>query len=280
MSGGAPKNNSPLDWPREAGLGPELAREIRAEVRRRRRVRWTALAASTAACAAVWLAWPRTAAPALPETPAAVRVAAPERRTLPDGSVAELRPGAELRVEFSADTRRVVLAAGEAHFTVAKNPARPFVVAAGGVEARAVGTAFAVAHGTAAIDVIVTEGRVAVSGARQPEPALLDAGSGASVGTAPGAPAVSAFSADEMARRLAWRVPRLVFAGTPLPEVVRMFAAHGGARLTIADDAIRGVTISGVLRADNTDALLQLLADDHGIEAVRDGVAITLRRRR
>ena len=52
---------------------------------------------------------------------------------------------------------------GEAYFTVAKNPGRPFVVAAGGVGVRAVGTAFNVRLDSDAVEVLVTEGRVQVS---------------------------------------------------------------------------------------------------------------------
>jgi len=60
----------------------------------------------------------------------------------------------------------VRLVRGEAHFTVAKNPARPFIVEAGGVAVRAVGTAFDVRHADGAIEVLVTEGKVHVRAAR------------------------------------------------------------------------------------------------------------------
>jgi transmembrane sensor len=56
----------------------------------------------------------------------------------------------------------VVLERGEAHFQVAKNPARPFVVVARGVEIRAVGTAFSVGLESTRVEVLVTEGQVAV----------------------------------------------------------------------------------------------------------------------
>ncbi len=71
-------------------------------------------------------------------------VSAPERRELPDGSVVDLKPGAEIAVEFTPALRRVTLRAGAAHFAVVKNPARPFVVAVGDVEMRAVGTEYSV----------------------------------------------------------------------------------------------------------------------------------------
>ncbi len=89
-------------------------------------------------------------------------VSRPEKRVLPDGSVVELKEGASIAVDFNAATRRVALQRGEAYFQVAGNPVRPFVVSAGSIEARAVGTAFTVQLGSSAVEVLVTEGRVAV----------------------------------------------------------------------------------------------------------------------
>jgi transmembrane sensor len=51
---------------------------------------------------------------------------------------------------------------GEAHFFVEKDPQRPFVVNAAGIDVRAVGTAFNVRIDPAAVEVLVTEGRVRV----------------------------------------------------------------------------------------------------------------------
>ena len=57
-----------------------------------------------------------------------------------------------------------VLLRGEARFQVAKNPARPFVVATREARVRAVGTLFNVRTDGAVTDVAVLEGRVEVNG--------------------------------------------------------------------------------------------------------------------
>jgi transmembrane sensor len=286
-SDGAAPPRSALDWPRESGLGPDLARAIRAEVARRRRQRFrVATATACALLLGVFVAQRSDVfAPAVPAAIASSRVSAPERRTLPDGSVVELKNGATIEVNFTPALRRVVLTRGEAHFEVAKNPARPFVVTADGVEVRAVGTAFAVERGGDTVEVLVTEGRVTVAreSAAPSAPTSLTAGNraviAASAESAP-APDVTALSASEIARRLAWRVPRLEFSGAPLAEVVRLFVEHGRVRLALGEPALGAVKVSGVLRADNVDALLQLLAADHAIEADVTGAGIVLRRRR
>lgn len=292
---------SPLDWPREAGIGREMAAEIRAEVRRRRaRVR-AAATACMLLIAGIWL-WPDSAHVTAPAV-AAVRVNAPRMQSLPDGSGVELRDGSEIRVTFSASVRRVELTHGEAHFKVAKDPLRPFVVTVDGVEVSAIGTAFAVGRGASAIDILVTEGRVAVTRPREAEarqsvdesaaggsivesnkgvPVFLDAGNQVSIAVDPtvvDAPQIAQVTAAELAQRLSWRVPRFEFSGADLSHVVQLFNAHGFAQLALGDPTLSKVKVSGILRADNVEALLELLAADHGIAADRVGQTIVLRRR-
>ncbi len=144
---------------------------------RRRRIHWlapTLLAAAPAiALAAFW--W--RAAPLTPTAGALAPVAPTwelKRLILEDGSSVELNHGANVTTEFSASERRATLVRGEALFTVAKNPARPFIVRAGGVDVRAVGTAFSVRLDAAAVEVLVTEGRVALARAENGEPRTGD----------------------------------------------------------------------------------------------------------
>ena len=85
-----------------------------------------------------------------------------ESRTLDDGSVVELNRGSEIGVQFTPSERRVRLIKGEAGFHVAKNRERPFIVSAGGVDVRAVGTAFNVRFDSRSVEVVVTEGHVRV----------------------------------------------------------------------------------------------------------------------
>jgi ferric-dicitrate binding protein FerR (iron transport regulator) len=85
------------------------------------------------------------------------------------------------------------------------------------------------------------------------------------------APAVVPISAAEIATRLAWRVPRLELDDAPLREVVAAFNRGGGVRLVLAAPDLGELRVSGVVRADNAPALLQLLRVDHGVEAESRG---------
>jgi transmembrane sensor len=85
------------------------------------------------------------------------------RVPLADGSLVAINTKTALEVAMKPKSRRIVLKEGEAWFQVAKDPQRPFVVAAGAVRVRAVGTAFSVRRGDeagAGVDVMVTEGVV------------------------------------------------------------------------------------------------------------------------
>ena len=124
----------------------------------------------------------------------------------------------------------------KALFMIAKNSERPFIVEAGEVTVRAVGTVFCVELGQTNVAVLVTEGRVrldqtptnlettAVSPGVLPE---LVAGQQAIVTTAviangpqPGTVQVNEITPAEIERALAWQRIRLEFLGLPLGDVV------------------------------------------------------------
>lgn len=83
--------------------------------------------------------------------------------TLEDGSSVELNSRSRIRVRFSDKQRSVDLLEGQALFTVAKNPIRPFIVHTGDSHVRAVGTQFDVYRKHTGTVVTVVEGRVAVA---------------------------------------------------------------------------------------------------------------------
>jgi transmembrane sensor len=264
-----------LAWARAQGAAPALMRRAAGRARRRRAAILAGV--SVAAVAFAFALWRQSAPtrPAPTSIAAAPAVRGPEIRTLPDGSTVELRPGAEIAVAFGPAERQLTLVRGEAHFAVAKNPGRPFVVHASGVAVRAVGTAFAIAHGPGAIDVVVTEGRVAVarpgetsgSDPRQAEPVLLAAGEGAVVPLTPVRPVeVRALTDAERRVRLEWRVPVLEFDRTTVTEAVPLFNRHAPTPLSFAPE-VGGLRLSGTLRADDVDSFLLLLRNEFGVAA-------------
>jgi transmembrane sensor len=257
--------------------------------------RWV-MTGGLAAAAAVLL-WsglgglPESSAPASDGRPAAMAAAPAGMRTLPDGSVARLKGGAELAVAFTATERRVTVVRGEVFFEVTKDVARPFLVAAGNVTVRAVGTAFAVRFDAQAVDVLVTEGTVRVtppSADRADEAApggavgsaLVEAGYRATVGILADAGlspvTVSAVSAAEIARSLAWQAPMLDLAGATVGELAAGFAQRTGRRIEVADRALAAVRIGGRLADDDVEGFVRALEEVYGVRVERraDGVIV------
>jgi transmembrane sensor len=84
------------------------------------------------------------------------------RAPLRDGSLAVVNTDSRLAFDIGERRRTVRMSRGEAWFDVAKDPARPFTVALGDVRVQAVGTAFSVRAFETGVEVVVTEGVVAL----------------------------------------------------------------------------------------------------------------------
>lgn len=310
-----PQTEQALRWMQRAGVADELVRQVAARTKRRRRRGGALLIGACAALLLGGFIWhgpehqPANMATVTASTPPrglTTTIVSPERLDLPDGSVVELRSGAKISHDYSGAFRRVTLHRGEAHFRAAKNPLRPFVVRAGNVDVRAVGTAFSVQLDATAVEVLVSEGRVAVAKNAETETtassplsdagaprdlvpvsdaaAVLDAGGHAVIPLADLAPEVTVVAPAQVAQRLAWRVPQLEFSHTPLAEIVQLMNDYNGARRRLVIDgnsgALNDVQLSGLLAADNVEGLVQLIEENFSVRAYYTGDTITLRRAR
>jgi transmembrane sensor len=276
----------PPGWLERPDTQALVLRELAARRKRRLR-RFIAVTAAAAAVAVLGVFAARPWQPAAASAPTLASLPAPGREILPDGSIIVRRGPAEITVTYGADARRITLARGTAHFDVARDPARPFIVTAAGVTVRAVGTAFSVGVGSGEVEVLVTEGRVAVAEADVAEPmppALVEAGRGVIVerrATPAEAPrSVRDVPSTDLEARLAWRVRILDFSQTPLDVVVRQLNAHNRVQFALGDPALAGVRLSGLIRADRIDGVIHLLEQDCGVQAERvDDSTILLRPR-
>ncbi len=257
--------------------------------RARSKIYGLAAAAFAAAAAVVVAVVVLHQSPAEPAPRRAIIHPGPERQTLADGSVVELNAGARIEVRFDAAERRVRLLHGEAHFAVAKNPARPFVVDAGAVAVRAVGTAFSVSLQISEVSVLVTEGKVGVtehrfaSDARRSTPHLstgtfLTAGQSTVIDLAAEsvAPVVHDVTPAQIARALAWQGLRLEFQEMPLGDVVAEFNRYNRRKLSVRDRATAAIVVGGNFRADNVDGFVRLLESSFGVTARVEGDEIVL----
>jgi transmembrane sensor len=281
------------------GVGGE---NLRAHAPGRKIARWQAVVL-LASAAAVGLAligpWnPRKEKPLVRHV--VTEAGGMKKMELPDGSVIHLNANSSAEVRFTGNERRVELRRGEAHFAVAKDPARPFVVVAGDVVVRAVGTAFDVRREAHAVEVFVSEGKVrldestrgsslllaADSASATPSAAhdspLLVAGQRALVSLdaadAPQPAVVAPIAESEIQQALAWRVRQLDFDMTPLAQVVAEFNRYNTHQLAIADAELARQPFGGSFRADNSEVFVRLLEQRFGVVAERAEQQTVLRR--
>lgn len=266
-------------WRPEHSTRPNPDLLARPAVARRRWHLPLAFTAAAAVLAAGWFALQPRPAPAprvLASQASALRDY--DQKILEDGSVIDLNRGGSVEVRYTATERRVWLTQGEAHFTVAKNPARPFIVRAGKVDVRAVGTAFNIRLDPAAVEVLVTEGRVQVTppvdGGSIP---VLEAGQRVLLPAA-GRAEVHTVSADEMSRLMAWQPRQLEFDSARLADVVAAFNRHNHVQLEIGDPAIADMAIGASFRSNNVEGFVRLLESGFEIASERTGDRIVLRR--
>lgn len=270
-------------WRPEHGAEPnaDLLAPTSKSRRRSKKILWWIAPVTLAVAASLAFVFTSPGKPASPSN-AVVREPGYRQLVLDDGTLAELNRGAALTVAFTEAERRVRLTRGEALFTVAKNPARPFIVEAGGVTVRAVGTAFNVRLSAAEVDVLVTEGRVQLDRPAAPlaTPSLVSAGQRAVMPLAAAAPVTTAVSRADIDRALIWQPKLLEFAAAPLAEVVTEFNRRNAVQILVADEALRALPIGASFRSDNVDGFVRLLEASFGVRVERGENTITLHRAR
>jgi transmembrane sensor len=187
-----------------------------------------------------------------------------------------------LLVRFTKDIRSVQLLRGQAQFSVAKDPSRPFEVIAGGRTIVAVGTVFTVEYVDNRIQVAMVEGKVAVlasnahdvktvppaapeieavpqpDAARPASPPVDDSGveeiyltAGEQLDVGQDGSSVVTPKAD-IAVVTAWREGKVIFRTTPLGEAVRRMNRYSHLQLKIDDGELAAQKFSGVFEAGDT----------------------------
>jgi transmembrane sensor len=272
--------NQLADWRPEHSDRPNPDLLAPAPARSWRRLLWPlALAAALVLAGTVYLWRPPRPGPAA-ETSLSRHE---DRRILPDRSATRLNAGANLTVLYSPAERRVRLDQGEAFFTVVPDATRPFVVEAGTIEVRALGTAFNVRLSGSRLDVIVTAGTVALaasvpvaagstsSSAARAEIAVLQANQRLNLSLTAGAPVttVESIAPGEIQRRLSWQHGLMNFRDESLDSIVADLNRINATQVLLRDEALATTRFSGTIRSDNVAGFVRLLESAFGAEIVK-----------
>jgi transmembrane sensor len=199
------------------------------------------------------------------------------RVPLADGSVATLNTQSSLEIRLQREERQLNLARGEVWFEVAKDTTRPFIVRAGLVSIRALGTAFSVRRREESTDVLVTEGVVEawVQGAAGHK-IRLPAGTHATLTAAGTAEVKEAPSVVQ--RTLAWREGEIALEGETLSEAVVEFNRYNTRKLIIDDPELAKALLVGHFRATEPEAFARAVSSTLGAQVTEGPNTLTLSR--
>jgi transmembrane sensor len=185
--------------------------------------------------------------------------------TLSDGTQVALGAASTLTTHFSRGRRQVDLSSGEAFFTVVHDNSRPFVVGAGDISVRDIGTAFDVRRTGDRVMIAVTQGRVQITDVNQKPGAeqrgTLDVTAGQLVSYDPATSAMTVGSVSPE-QATGWRDHRLEFIDEPLSVVIANVNRYSLHPVQIADTDLDTLRYTGLISTDAIgnwlDALPQL----------------------
>ncbi len=195
---------------------------------------------------------------------------------LSDGTSVKLNTDTKIRLNYSAEFRKVELIKGEAIFDVAKDRSRPFKVNAGQTVAEALGTSFNVYRQHEKTIITVMEGIVKVTGNSDKTKAQL------STPDQPIKPPYHALtSGDQVTVKhtgeinelalvdpesvIAWTTQRLVFEGATLETVINEMNRYNHSKIILNNPQLKQRKISGVFSTNDPEVLLGFLSKVGGI---------------
>lgn len=202
-----------------------------------------------------------------------------EQRTvsLSDGSVVHLNTDTKLEVVYTKYKRDIRLHRGEAHFEVAHDKQRPFVVSAGANAVTAVGTAFNVEmFNDSDIELLVTEGKVMIQNSQlaspvsgiaaeeNPRAIYMVSGERALFSDAEALEKMT-LSLDQVQRALSWQQGMLVFEGEPLETALNEVSRYTDVNFNISDEQLKQVRVAGFFKVGDIDGLLHALNNNFDI---------------
>lgn len=187
---------------------------------------------------------------------------------LDDGSALALDADTEVEVRLGRNRRNLTLRHGRAEFDVAKDPLRPFTVAAAGKMVVATGTSFSVELLRNEFLATLYRGHVAVLNEKDetsliPHPLLP--GQQLTVSLSDNAKTV--VTSVDPASAMAWKTGQLSFDNEPIASAVERMNRYSRKRLVIAG-SMTGLRVNGVFEAGDSDAFVEAVTALSPLQAV------------
>jgi transmembrane sensor len=180
---------------------------------------------------------------------------------LPDGSVVSLNCHSKIQFpkQFKKKKREVILI-GEAYFDVEFNPEKPFIINAGNVQLKVVGTSFNVSAypENEKVEVVVETGKVQVS---QKDGKMIQKHE--EIMLSPGEKGIILQKSNHLKRSrntdpnyLAWKTHNFVFNKTPLSQVIECLKKVYHIEIELKDNELRELVLSAKFHNKPVDFIL------------------------
>jgi transmembrane sensor len=229
----------------------------------------------------------------------ATEVGEQRQLTLEDGTRVFLNTATRIVVRYDDEARRIELKKGEALFSVAREPGRPFIVDAGRQEVRALGTSFVVRRDEDFLAVTLVEGAVTVApqvpgptdsppqpagpgGAERPKLAARR-GAGATVALRPGqrltfdsGVAAPVLAETSLEHAVAWRRGQVVLDDTALEAAVAEMNRYSNVRVVVQEPAAGRLLVNGLFQAGDSASFARAVAHTYGLTVLEQDGRIVL----
>jgi len=195
------------------------------------------------------------------------------RQQLSDGSVVLLNANTQLRCKdnWKDGADREVWVTGEAFFQVSKTPMRSrFIVHTEHLQIVVTGTRFNVVNREGTENVLLKEGSVILRCCDGKE---MDMKPGDFITFREARPERRNVQPDSL---MAWQEHKLVFAKTPLRDLVSIINIQYGVHVRLANEGMGDSTISGMVPNNNLEVLLKSLKATSDFDIIRNGDQITI----
>lgn len=199
----------------------------------------------------------------------------PERKTLPDGSVVWINSGTKISYKAEQNTRDVYLE-GEAYFKVKHDAEHPFVVHAGNIEVKALGTEFNVLAypGEDHVETTLIQGKVQVTMREKPDQKIILAPNEkltvvnkqifnkytalhkeVSYEVKP----VEILRVVNEAGEIAWVQDKLAFQNESFLNLAKRMERRYNVHIVFYDESLKEETLSGIFENENIQKALRVL---------------------
>ena len=192
---------------------------------------------------------------------------------LADHSRVTLDARTRLLIHYTDTARTIELREGQAQFSVAHDPSRPFTVQAGDRAIMALGTVFTVEYTAERVNVVLLDGKVAVmtpdsprsasEPANHPQTASSPASPLRAIELSPGEELkvsqdghTTLIPKADMEAATAWREGKVIFRTERLVDAIQRVNRYSHVQLEVIDPALADETVSGVFEAGDTQGFI------------------------